>query len=139
MLVVDESGKFSSWSNAPAVVLDVECNFHTKGVSIVSWSDQLQSLAVLYKLGEIIFGKRNEAIRVLDLLNCYGLIKTINFSTRYGNCIDNIFINFNANNNCNTYKLQTGLSDHDEQVMLSGSLHVHKSHDVHLPTYYTKR
>lgn len=55
----------------------------------------------------------NENTYILcDLFNSYNLVKTVFFSTRGENCLDNVFINFD-NNYCKTVKCVMPFSDHD--------------------------
>lgn len=51
-----------------------------------------------------------------DLLNCHGYKRTIEGGTRYNNCLDNIFINFN-HNSYRSGNLEALLSDHCCQVL----------------------
>lgn len=51
-----------------------------------------------------------------DLLNSYGYKRTIKGGTRYNNCLDNIFINFN-HNSYRSDNLEALLSDHSCQVL----------------------
>lgn len=55
-------------------------------------------------------------ISFCDLMSSFGFVQTVYDNTRYDNCIDNIFVNFEIDNYKNAV-IDPGLSDHYGQVL----------------------